>query len=112
SVSRTGGTSYYPVADLVRGPLTSLQQLGVGSAGFAQDNDIPGATGGGLGYSVGGFIERRLDNHWVLGAGVDLQHGKDYTPSRFMLYLRYTFRPWQGDLKLRPSSVTSYADFK
>lgn len=112
SVSHTGGTSYYPVANIISGPLVALKRLGVGNGSFAQDNNIPGSSGGGLGYSVRGVVERRLGNHWVIGGGVDLQHGEDYTPSRLMLYLRYTFEPWQGDLKIKPSALTPYADFK
>ncbi|WP_397474293.1 cellulose synthase complex outer membrane protein BcsC [Pusillimonas sp.] len=66
----------------------------------------------GTGYRVAGFVERRLSDHWVLGAGIDFRRSKDYSPSRFMLYLRYAFKPWQGDLPLAPNPMIPYADFK
>lgn len=112
SVSRVGDTDYYPLQELVAGPMRAMNDLGVSNSALFAANAVPGSSGGGVGYSVRGLAERRLDNHWVVGGGFDLQRGKDYTPSRFMLYLRYTFEPWQGDLTLRPAALTPYADFK
>jgi len=66
----------------------------------------------GTGYRIAGFVERRLNDHWVLGAGIDFRRSKDYSPSRFMLYLRYAFKAWQGDLPFAPSPMIPYADFK
>lgn len=86
-----------------------LIQGGV-SVSRAKQHD--GDTSRGLGYSLNGGIERRLSKHMVLGAGIDLQHSKDYAPSRGMLYLRYTFEPWQGSLPLGLKTLTPYADFK
>jgi hypothetical protein len=53
-----------------------------------------------------GAVERRLDNHLVLGAAFDLQRSQDYVPSRVMVYLKYFFNPWAGDLQLRPGALT------
>lgn len=66
----------------------------------------------GTGYRLAGFVERRLSNHWVAGAGLDWRHSQNYSPSHFMLYLRYSFEPWQGPLPLAPSPMIPYADFK
>lgn len=64
------------------------------------------------GYRVAGFVERRLADNWVLGAGIDFRRSKDYSPSHFIVYLRYTFKPWQGDLPLGPGPLIPYAEFK
>lgn len=71
-----------------------------------------GSRSSGTGYRVAGFAERRLSNHWVLGAGIDYRHSKDYSPSHFMLYLRYAFEPWQGDLPMAVNPMIPYAEFK
>lgn len=83
-----------------------------GGASLSRAKNHQGETSRGLGYTLSGGVERRLTNHWVLGAGLDLQHSKDYAPSRGMLYLRYTFEPWQGSLPLGLDALTPYADFK
>ena len=112
SVSRVGDTNYYPLQELVAGPMRDMNNLGVPNSALYAANAVPGSSGGGVGYSLRGLAERRLDSHWVVGGGFDIQHSKDYAPSRFMLYLRYTFEPWQGDLNFRPAALTPYADFK
>ncbi len=65
------------------------------SRSFAQGHSSDSERRSGIGYRVGGFVERRLNNHWVLGGGIDYRRSKDYSPSHFMLYLRYAFKPWQ-----------------
>jgi hypothetical protein len=45
---------------------------------------------------------------FVLTTGSTLQ---DYVPSRVMVYLKYFFKPWAGDLQLRPGALTPYVDF-
>ncbi|PLC48376.1 cellulose biosynthesis protein BcsC [Pollutimonas subterranea] len=112
SVSQSKAAARYPVPGLINGPLSQLEKLGVTGPSFAAANGVGASSNSGKGYALRAVAERRLDSHWVLGGGIDLQHGEDYAPSRFILYLRYTFKPWQGDLKLRPANVTPYADFK
>lgn len=83
-----------------------------GGASLSKAKDHQGGSSQGVGYNLSGAVERRLTNHLVLGAGIDLQHSKDYAPSRGMLYLRYTFEPWQGSLPLGLEPLTPHADFK
>lgn len=83
------------------------------SRSFARSiNDTASNRSAGNGYRLAGFVERRLNDHWVLGAGIDFRRSKDYSPSRFMLYLRYAFKPWQGDMPLAPSPMIPYSEFK
>lgn len=115
SVSRSVASSrdepFYPLNNLIAGPVAALQQRGVTAAGLQAANTSTGTTSGDWGYTLSGMVERRLNGHWVVGAGFDLQRGQDYTPSRFMLYLRYTLQPWRGSLPLGPIPLTPYADF-
>jgi len=41
-----------------------------------------------------------------------MQQSKGHAPQRLMLYLRYTFDPWQGNLSLVPEPLTPYGDFR
>jgi len=64
----------------------------------------------GLGYLAQALVERRLDDHWVLGGGFTLQRSEDYSPNRALLYLRYSFDPWQGNLPLPVNPLKPYAE--
>ncbi|ANI30540.1 cellulose synthase [Yersinia entomophaga] len=71
-----------------------------------------GDSSSGVGYTLRALIERRLSSHWTLGAGIDIQQAKDYTPSHALVYLRYSMAGWQGDLDMPPQPLVPYADFK
>ncbi|PPL14861.1 cellulose biosynthesis protein BcsC, partial [Oceanisphaera arctica] len=71
-----------------------------------------GGSSSGFGYTLLTLVERRLNAHWTLGAGIDIQQARDYTPSHGLLYLRYSLGGWQGDLDLPPQPLTPYAEFK
>jgi hypothetical protein len=47
-----------------------------------------------------------------LGSGIVWQHSEGYAPSRGLIYLRYTFDPWQGNLPLPVEPITPYADMR
>ncbi|QHM73327.1 cellulose synthase complex outer membrane protein BcsC [Mixta intestinalis] len=70
------------------------------------------SSGSGFGYTLRAAVERRLTAHWTLGAAVDIQQAKDYTPSHGLIYARYSLAGWEGDLNLPPQPLVPYADFK
>ncbi|MNM75771.1 Cellulose synthase operon protein C precursor [compost metagenome] len=96
-------------------PLSSVNDDIVNHYGGAQGN-IDGTREGdnnqGLGYLAQAMVERRLDDHWVLGGGFTLQRSEDYSPNRALLYLRYSFDPWQGNLPLPVNPLKPYAEFR
>lgn len=96
-------------------PLSSVNDDIVNYYGGAQGN-IDGTREGdnnqGLGYLAQALVERRLDDHWVLGGGFTLQRSEDYSPNRALLYLRYSFDPWQGNLPLPVNPLKPYAEFR
>ena len=47
----------------------------------------------------------------IVGAAVDIQQAKDYTPSHALLYVRYSAAGWQGDLDMPPQPLVPYADW-
>lgn len=71
-----------------------------------------GGSSRGIGYSLRAIGERRLSNHTVVGFGVDIQKSEDYTPSRAFLYLRYSFKPWQGNMPLPPQTLTPHGEWR
>lgn len=109
--TRTSATDAYPLLDAVASPLQNLQAMGVSIDGFLAANRTTGGSSSSWGYSLQAAVERRLTPRWVAGLNFDLQHGEDFAPSRFMLYLRYSFSPWLGDLRLPPQGPNLYVDF-
>ncbi|MDN6634152.1 MAG: BCSC C-terminal domain-containing protein, partial [Enterobacterales bacterium] len=71
-----------------------------------------GSSSSGVGYTLRAIVERRVTSNWFIGAGVDIQEAKDYTPSHGLIYVRYSAAGWQGDMDLPPQPLTPYADFK
>ncbi|KAG1256420.1 hypothetical protein G6F65_016319 [Rhizopus arrhizus] len=112
SSARTSSISRYPDQALIErviaqlepqyGPLT-LDQAGL----YTGDSKSTGT-----GYRLYGAVERRLGDHFVLGAAGTLQRSRDFSPNSFQLYLRYTFKPWQGNLPLPVSPLVPYGEFR
>jgi predicted Zn-dependent protease len=70
-----------------------------------------GSSSNGFGYTAHALIERRMTSNWFIGAAVDIQQAKDYTPSHALLYVRYSAAGWQGDMDLPPQPLVPYADW-
>ncbi|TYO75356.1 cellulose biosynthesis protein BcsC [Pseudomonas sp. CK-NBRI-02] len=71
-----------------------------------------GSSSNGVGYHLRGLFERRLSDHWALGGGFDWQHSDDYAPSSAMLYVRYLFEPWRGNLLLPVEPLEPYSEWR
>jgi len=100
SRSSTSDEKRYPIQNLIPDSLPDKGAIETGS------------SGSGFGYTLQALVERRVSSHWTVGAGVDIQQAKDYTPSHFLLYARYSMSGWQGDLDMPPQPLVPYADFK
>lgn len=70
-----------------------------------------GSSSSGVGYTAHALVERRITGHWFVGAAVDIQQAKDYTPSHALLYVRYSAAGWQGDMDMPPKPLVPYADW-
>ena len=70
-----------------------------------------GSSSSGVGYTAQALIERRINQNWSVGLGVNIQQAKDYTPSQGMLFFRYSAAGWQGDMDMPPQTLTPYADW-
>jgi len=102
SHSQTSTSKLYPMASL----------LSNGNISYPEGSDTnAGKSSNGFGYTAQALVERRLNENWSIGAGIDLQHAKDYTPSHALIYLRYSQAGWMGDLDLPPQPLVPYANF-
>jgi len=111
SFSKTDGSDLYPLD----GPAGKLFSQAA-AAGLEIDPDTTltkaGSSSSGASIRLQGLVERRLTNHMVVGSGISLQHSEGYAPSRAMLYLRYTFDEWQGNLPMPIEPISPYADMR
>ena len=80
---------------------------------YQEHNEVDdGDSSTGFGYTARALVEHRITPHWFIGAAIDIQQAKNYTPSHALMYLRYSFDGWNGDLDLPPNPLIPYADFK
>ncbi|WP_447791611.1 cellulose synthase subunit BcsC-related outer membrane protein [Pseudomonas farris] len=108
--AKTDASELYPLEGAAENWLGRVEQAGL----IADDvNQIKRAgTSSGANVHLQGLVERRLSEHLVLGGGLAWQHSEDYAPSRALLYLRYTFDPWQGNLPLPVALLSPYAQMR
>nr|BAM44857.1 cellulose synthase subunit C [Enterobacter sp. CJF-002] len=108
SHSKTDGIKRYPLQNLI----PDNQFFANGDRMFLdKDNSSTSSSSNGFGYTARALVERRVTSHWFVGAGVDIQQAKDYTPSHALIYVRYSGAGWQGDMDMPPQTLTPYADW-
>jgi len=106
SQAHSGSSRLYPDAHVNRRVLAQYDvDANIDAMSEASDSS-------GLGYRLRGLFERRLSDRWVLGGGFDWQHSDDYAPSHAMLYLRYLFEPWRGNLALPVTPLEPYSEWR
>ncbi|NBG92706.1 cellulose synthase complex outer membrane protein BcsC [Pseudomonas sp. 9.1(2019)] len=110
SYAQTKSNDLYPLSGLNDKLLHAVDQAGYElSEGLGETS---GGNSNGIGIRLQGLVERRLTDNLVLGGGLLYQHSEGYAPSRAMLYLRYTFDTWQGNLPMPVQPLIPYADFR
>lgn len=110
SHAHSSSSDLYPLSGL--NSKISDAVIDLGFDGVAMGGETKGGSSSGFGYRLQGLVERRLTDNLVLGGGVLYQHSDDYAPSRALMYLRYTFDTWQGNLPLPVEPLIPYADFR
>ena len=110
SFAKTTSHDLYPLSGLNDKILNVVDEQGFKLA--KPLGETSGGTSNGVGIRLQGLVERRLSDNLVLGGGLLYQHSEGYAPSRAMLYLRYTFDTWQGNLPLPIQPLIPYADFR
>lgn len=72
----------------------------------------PASTSSGMGYTLLALAERRVTPHFVIGAVVDIQRARDFTPSHASLYVRYNLEAWDGDMDMPIRPVVPYGNYR
>jgi hypothetical protein len=112
SSARTASISRFPDQALIERVVAQLEPQ-YGALGLDEADLYTGdSRSTGTGYRLYAAVERRLGDHIVLGAAGTLQRSRDFSPNTFQLYLRYTFKPWQGNLPLPVSPLVPYGEFR
>ncbi len=111
SFAKTDASDLYPKDSTASGLDSLLAQSG---HTLVDDPTLTksASSSNGINFRVQGLMERRLSDNLVLGGGITWQHSEGYAPSRALLYLRYTFDPWQGNLPLPVEPIAPYADMR
>ena len=107
SYSQTQNSRRYPIANKI-----NESNLDDEYKEYLKKVDNKGSRSQGVGYTANLLVERKITPNWFVGASIDIQQAKDYTPSHALIYLRYSFDGWSGDLDMPPQPLTPYADFK
>jgi Cellulose synthase operon protein C C-terminus (BCSC_C). len=109
SRARTDDSNRFPLEALIKQVAANV------AAGAGQpllfDNRLSVVNGGsssGSSYRVSAAIERRLGDRWVAGVGATLQRSRDFSPNTFQFYLRYTGKPWRGNLPMPVNVIIPY----
>ena len=112
SSARSDAISRFPQQALFERVIAQLQPLYGPLALDQASAQAAGDSSTGNGHRLQVALERRLGDHFVLGAAATVQHSQDYSPNTFQLYLRYTLNPWQGNLPLPVSPLVLYGEFR
>lgn len=65
-------------------------------------------SGGGTSHSLRAEIERRLSEHWAIGASYNADRSAYYAPTQWLFYLRHSVKP-QAGLPPLPKPVQPYS---
>jgi tetratricopeptide (TPR) repeat protein len=70
-----------------------------------------GGSGTGIGYSIAADIEYKINQHWSIGASLDLQQYEYFSPNTMSIYLRYYFDRSYLPVYKPPKPLKAYLDF-
>jgi hypothetical protein len=70
-----------------------------------------GGHGGGLGRSLRGDVEYRVDPHWAIGASFNIDRSAYYAPTQALIYLRRSLSPQTGTVGVPPRPIVPYSQY-
>lgn len=105
SVSKTQDALYYPNDPDLQARAMAQQAV----------TDItPVYTGGSsnsTSYSIGSVVEKRVTDHWSIGAKILIQRSPYYNPSNIGLYLKYDFNEHWSPIATPPVVPETFANY-
>ena len=97
--SSSDPSARYPIRSLIPQNLADRDSIKSGSSDWS------------FGASIRGVVERRLTSNLVIGAEFRFEKSEEYSPNSAMLYFRWTFDDWNGDLPLPPDPPAAFAEW-
>ena len=104
SISKTSDANYYPNDPLLQQNAVTLDPGAI----------YLGATSNAFTYGITSIIEKRITDHWSIGARAQLQRSPFYNPSNIGLYLKYDFNEHWSPIDTPPKVpylLNDYNDF-
>lgn len=99
------GLAYAKTEDSARYPLPQWIPMSVNDR---SEVDV-GQSDTSVSYSLTGMVERRLNEHYVLGLMAGASKSEGYEPRYALIYLRYSWKDWRGDLPMPPQPIEPYS---
>ena len=112
SVRLSGSYSYSKLDDSLYYPNNSNYQIEAAGDGLA--TVYKGSSTYAFTYGVAAIVEKRLTDHWSIGARAQIQRTLFYNPSNIGLYLKYDFNEHWDSIDTPPkvpNTLVDYADY-
>jgi tetratricopeptide (TPR) repeat protein len=107
SVSKSSDNTidYYPEHSLYQQALLAKNNQNIAESQFS------GGSGSGFGYNIAADVEYKINQHWSIGAAMDIQQYEYFSPNTLSLYLRYYFDRSVLPVYKPPKPIKPYLDF-
>lgn len=112
SVRLSGSYSYSKLDDSLYYPNNTNYQIEAANNGLS--TVYKGSSTYAFTYGVAAIVEKRLTDHWSIGARAQIQRTLFYNPSNIGLYLKYDFNEHWDSIDTPPkvpNTLVDYADY-
>ncbi|TRX03592.1 cellulose synthase subunit BcsC-related outer membrane protein [Candidatus Methylobacter oryzae] len=105
SVSKVDDAPYYP-----NNP--DLQLLAESQQGITGISPVyVGGSSNATSYGISSIVEKRLTDHWSIGAKIQIQRSPFYNPSNIGLYMKYDFNEHWKSIETPPIVPETFASY-
>ncbi|MGN0916469.1 MAG: cellulose synthase subunit BcsC-related outer membrane protein [Succinivibrio sp.] len=105
--SKTRSQARYPIKSILPVSSENGTYVTIPDSDSVSADDSSVTFGGG----VRAAVEQRLSSHLVVGAAFEASKSEDYSPVNGMIYFRYYFDSYNGDLNMPPKAPTPYVNW-
>lgn len=101
SISKLDDAPYYP-----NNPYLQSQAIALGESAI-----YTGSNSNAMTYGISMIVEKRVADHWSIGARVQIQRSPFYNPSNIGLYLKYNFNEHWSPIETPPVVPETFASY-
>lgn len=105
SVSKTGDAPYYPNDPDLQARAEALQ------AASGITPIYSGGSSNATSYGISSVVEKRVTDHWSVGAKLIIQRSPYYNPSNIGLYMKYDFNEHWSPIATPPVAPETFANY-